>query len=104
MKAIFYLSCLNLLFIAAIDVWMATCMVFVFSALIEFAYVNVLARVEKRRKETLRKQSIMCRSTSEEHNGSETTVRIRFFYLMHDTYHIENEHQFSVGAKSIQTI
>ena len=29
--------------------WMATCLFFVFAALIEFAYVNVNARVEKRR-------------------------------------------------------
>ena len=28
----------------AIDVWMSTCLVFVFSALIEYSLVNVLAR------------------------------------------------------------
>ncbi|XP_076468370.1 glycine receptor subunit alpha-2-like [Babylonia areolata] len=36
-------------YIKALDVWMAMCLIFVFSALIEFAYVNVLARVERRR-------------------------------------------------------
>ncbi|GFS04968.1 glycine receptor subunit alpha-3 [Elysia marginata] len=36
-------------YIKAIDVWMAMCLFFVFAALIEFAYVNVNARVEKRR-------------------------------------------------------
>lgn len=39
--------------IAAIDVWMAVCLGFVFLALVQFAYVNVLSRVEKRRKLTL---------------------------------------------------
>lgn len=38
--------------IAAIDVWMAVCLGFVFLALVQFAYVNVLSRVEKRRKLT----------------------------------------------------
>ncbi|CAC5391051.1 unnamed protein product [Mytilus coruscus] len=33
----------------AIDVWMVSCLCFVFAALIEFAYVNVLSRVEQRR-------------------------------------------------------
>lgn len=31
-------------YIKAIDLWMAVCMVFVFGALLEFAYVNVLSR------------------------------------------------------------
>ena len=35
-----------------IDVWMATCLLFVFAALIEFAYVNVHSRVEKRRRQS----------------------------------------------------
>ena len=30
--------------------WMAICLLFVFMALVEFAYVNVHARVEKRRR------------------------------------------------------
>ncbi|XP_076470382.1 glycine receptor subunit alpha-2-like [Babylonia areolata] len=35
-------------YIKAIDVWMAGCLAFVFAALLEFAYVNVQSRVEKR--------------------------------------------------------
>ncbi|KAL4230981.1 Glycine receptor subunit alpha-3 [Mactra antiquata] len=37
-------------YLKAIDVWMASCLGFVFLALVQFAYVNVLSRVEKRRK------------------------------------------------------
>jgi len=33
--------------VQAIDVWMATCLVFVFGAFIEYSIVNVLARREK---------------------------------------------------------
>lgn len=36
-------------YIKAIDIWMSTCLLFVFAALIEFAYVNVLARVDQRK-------------------------------------------------------
>ncbi|XP_060083942.1 glycine receptor subunit alpha-2-like [Ylistrum balloti] len=41
-------------YVKAIDVWMSICLLFVFAALIEFAYVNVLARVEQRRRQTIR--------------------------------------------------
>ena len=41
-------------YIKAIDIWMATCLIFVFAALVEFAYVNVLARVEERKRQTVR--------------------------------------------------
>ncbi|XP_021348248.1 glycine receptor subunit alpha-3-like isoform X2 [Mizuhopecten yessoensis] len=41
-------------YVKAIDVWMSMCLIFVFSALIEFAYVNVLARVEQRRRQTIK--------------------------------------------------
>ncbi|KAL4235133.1 ligand-gated ion channel [Mactra antiquata] len=37
-------------YVKAIDVWMAACLIFVFAGLIEFAYVNVHTRVEKRRR------------------------------------------------------
>ncbi|KAL4235134.1 Glycine receptor subunit alpha-3 [Mactra antiquata] len=36
-----------------IDVWMAACLIFVFAALIEFAYVNVLSRVQKRHRKDM---------------------------------------------------
>ncbi|XP_060605811.1 glycine receptor subunit alpha-2-like isoform X1 [Ruditapes philippinarum] len=39
-------------YVKGIDVWMATCLLFVFAALIEFAYVNVHSRVEKRRRQS----------------------------------------------------
>ncbi|KAL8613884.1 hypothetical protein ACOMHN_032874 [Nucella lapillus] len=35
-------------YVKAIDVWMAGCLAFVFAALLEFAYVNVQSRLEKR--------------------------------------------------------
>lgn len=41
---------MNMILVPAIDVWMAACLIFVFAALIEFAYVNVHSRVEKRRR------------------------------------------------------
>lgn len=37
-------------YIKALDVWLAMCMLFVFAALLEFAYVNVTYRVTNRRK------------------------------------------------------
>ena len=40
-------------YVKAIDVWMAMCLLFVFAALVEFAYVNVLARVERRRQASM---------------------------------------------------
>ena len=36
-------------YVKAIDLWTAMCLMFVFAALLEFAYVNVTTRVEKRR-------------------------------------------------------
>ena len=43
-------------YIKAIDIWMAMCLVFVFLALLQFAYVNVLSRVQRRR-ESVRPQT-----------------------------------------------
>ncbi|XP_061163859.1 glycine receptor subunit alpha-2-like isoform X4 [Saccostrea echinata] len=46
-------------YIKAIDVWMATCLVFVFAALIEFSYVNVKARVQQRRKSSVKELPLL---------------------------------------------
>lgn len=35
-------------YVKAIDVWMFMCLLFVFAALLEFAYVNVLMRRKKK--------------------------------------------------------
>ncbi|GFR69261.1 glycine receptor subunit alpha-2 [Elysia marginata] len=40
-------------YIKALDLWMAVCLMFVFMALLEFSYVNVQCRVQKRRQETI---------------------------------------------------
>ncbi|CAC5391054.1 GLRA3 [Mytilus coruscus] len=44
-------------YVKAIDIWMAVCLLFVFGALIEFAFVNVLSRVERRRMSSRSKRS-----------------------------------------------
>ncbi|KAL4230982.1 Glycine receptor subunit alpha-3 [Mactra antiquata] len=50
-------------YVKGMDVWMATCLIFVFAALIEFAYVNVFSRVGKRRQHE---------SSKSEHGGQAT--------------------------------
>jgi len=41
-------------YLKALDVWYAACMVFVFSALLEYAFINVSVRTENRRRSTIR--------------------------------------------------
>lgn len=44
-------------YVKAIDVWMFMCLLFVFAALLEFAYVNVLMRSKKKNKQ---QASLIC--------------------------------------------
>ena len=41
----------------ALDVWLTSCMFFVYSAMIEYALVNTLTRIQKRRKEVMEKDA-----------------------------------------------
>ena len=64
-------------YIKAIDVWMATCLLFVFAALIEFSVVNVKSRVQQRRSASLKELPLLL------HNKvsfylSKNTVSARF--------------------------
>ncbi|KAJ8297782.1 LOW QUALITY PROTEIN: hypothetical protein KUTeg_024313 [Tegillarca granosa] len=56
-------------YVKAIDIWMATCLIFVFAALVEFAYVNVLARVEQRKKASIKDLPGFIHKQTEEENG-----------------------------------
>ena len=62
-------------YIKAIDVWMAMCLFFVFAALIEFAWVNVLARVQ------LRRQSVSSNSPKKVIKYFICENKINFFLL-----------------------
>lgn len=63
-------------YVKAIDVWMAMCLLFVFAALVEFAYVNVLARVERRRQASM---SDVRKVKDSDLNGEPTKV-IHLYY------------------------
>jgi hypothetical protein len=60
----------------AIDVYMAACITFVFLSLIEFAYVNVLVRVETRRNPSDGKA-----------NGKSSQGKLQ--QTTHDVYHLQ---------------
>ncbi len=53
----------------AMDIWMSTCLVFVFAALLEFAIVNVLQRKETRRMVTMRRTTTRAKC-----NGSDVSL------------------------------
>ena len=55
----------------AIDIWMATCLLFVFAALIEFAIANVLSRKESMSGFFF--QNLHCKDDAEHGNGSSKT-------------------------------
>jgi hypothetical protein len=71
-------------YIKAIDVWMAMCLFFVFAALIEFAFVNVHSRVEKRRQTIcggLTMQRLLEQEGEEEEETKMMAVPQRYMYI-----------------------
>ncbi|KAK3096645.1 hypothetical protein FSP39_001995 [Pinctada imbricata] len=58
-------------YIKALDVWLAVCLLFVFAALIEFAFVNVATRVEQRRRKSSPTISELVKSTTSSNNNEE---------------------------------
>ena len=59
-------SLARVLYVKAMDVWMATCLCFVFCALLEYAFVNVISRQKTKRR----------RNDDLEKMDTETTVGI----------------------------
>jgi hypothetical protein len=66
-------------YFTAIDVWLAACLIFVFAALIEFAFVNVFSRVERRRQSTRRDVTIPQLTNGQ--NGNEKDLKVKLCLL-----------------------
>lgn len=66
-------------YVKAIDVYMAACLAFVFLGLVEFAYVNVLTRVEKKRpkEETKKQLEITNKASKQDQDLNESTATDR---------------------------
>lgn len=66
-------------YIKAIDIWMTTCLVFVFAALIEFSMANVLSRNSSSEKEFLQSIFRMTKidRIEKEKNGNDVTIGLR---------------------------
>lgn len=66
-------------YIKAIDIWMTTCLVFVFAALIEFSMANVLSRNSSSEKEFLQRIFRMTKidRIEKEKNGNDVTIGLR---------------------------
>ena len=77
-------------YVKAIDVWMAMCLVFVFLALLQFAYVNVLSRVQRRR-ESVRPQAKCSFDDGMQIIGENTSIKVglRPSTIKHILYPIE---------------
>ncbi|KAJ8298416.1 hypothetical protein KUTeg_024947 [Tegillarca granosa] len=65
-------------YIKAIDVWMATCLLFVFGSLLEFAYINVLTR-RKRPLKNMQTEQIVLNEGNETVPGNTPVVQIKTF-------------------------
>ena len=85
-------------YIKAIDVWMATCLFFVFAALIEFAWVNVLSRVQQRRQMTCqfsetvnRNPRRVCKLWLLQYVDTITTISISLCLTVLDRNHCKTE-------------
>ncbi|KAL4230217.1 Glycine receptor subunit alpha-3 [Mactra antiquata] len=66
-------------YIKGLDIWMAVCLIFVSSALIEFAYVNVFSRVEnRRRRESMRQYVTQSRTENGHSKNSEPSQQVVF--------------------------
>jgi len=64
-------------YVKAIDIWISTCVFFVFAAMLEFALVNTLARKE------IRRMSLKIRGDGNNHDINTDIVSIRTGYSLY---------------------